>query len=36
MKQCKREHLESKGWKVGTVLDFLKLTPKETILVDIK
>lgn len=36
MEQSKRERLEAKGWKVGTVSDFLGLTPEETILVEIK
>lgn len=27
MKQAKRERLESKGWKIGTVSDFLELIP---------
>lgn len=27
MEQAKKEHLESKGWKIGTVSDFLELTP---------
>jgi DNA-binding XRE family transcriptional regulator len=36
MEQAKRERLESKGWKVGSVSDFLELTPEETIFVEIK
>lgn len=36
MDQAKKERLESKGWKIGTVSDFLELTPQETILVEIK
>jgi transcriptional regulator with XRE-family HTH domain len=36
MKQAKKELLESKGWKIGTVSDFLELTPEEVILVEIK
>ncbi|EKU97374.1 helix-turn-helix protein [Leptolyngbya sp. PCC 7375] len=36
MEQAKKERLKSKGWKVGTVSDFLELTPEETILVEIK
>jgi ABC-type lipoprotein export system ATPase subunit len=28
--------LETKGWQVGTVAEFLELTPEETILVNIK
>lgn len=36
MKQTKKELLESKGWKIGTVSDFLELTPEESIFVEIK
>jgi DNA-binding XRE family transcriptional regulator len=36
MDQSKRECLESKGWKIGTVSDFLELTPEEAIFVEIK
>jgi len=36
MEQTKKERLESKGWTIGTVSDFLELTPEETILVEIK
>jgi len=36
MKQAKKESLESKGCKIGTVSDFLELTPEETIFVEIK
>lgn len=36
MDRAKKDRLESKGWKVGTVSDFLGLTPEETILVEIK
>ena len=36
MESSRRERLESKGWKVGTVSDFLELTPEETMLVEIK
>ncbi|MEB3337452.1 MAG: helix-turn-helix transcriptional regulator [Leptolyngbyaceae bacterium] len=36
MDQAKRERIEAKGWKVGTVSDFLELTPEEVILVEIK
>ncbi|WP_103668681.1 helix-turn-helix transcriptional regulator [Pseudanabaena sp. BC1403] len=32
----KRARLEAKGWKVGTVSDFLELTPEESVLVEIK
>ena len=36
MERAKKERLESKGWKFGTVSDFLGLTPEEAILVEIK
>lgn len=36
MDQTKRERLEAKGWKVGTVANFLELTPEETVLVEMK
>ena len=36
MDQAKRERLEAKGWKVGSVSDFLDLTAEESILVEIK
>lgn len=36
MDRAKRERLESKGWKIGTVTDFLELTPEETVFVEIK
>ncbi len=34
--QAKRERLEAKGWKVGSVSDFLELTAEESVLVEIK
>ena len=36
MEQAKKELLESKGWKIGTVSDFLELTSEEIIFVEIK
>jgi Helix-turn-helix domain len=36
MKKAKRERLEAKGWKVGTVAEFLGLTPEESTLIEIK
>jgi DNA-binding XRE family transcriptional regulator len=36
MEQTKKELLETKGWKIGTVSDFLELTPEESIFVEIK
>ncbi|MBC7910726.1 MAG: helix-turn-helix transcriptional regulator [Pyrinomonadaceae bacterium] len=36
MKKAKRERLEACGWKVGTVAEFLNLTPEESALIEIK
>lgn len=36
MDEAKRKKLEDKGWIVGTVLEFLDLTPEETTLIEIK
>ncbi|HBW58004.1 MAG TPA: transcriptional regulator [Oscillatoriales bacterium UBA8482] len=36
MDEEKKKRLEAKGWKVGTVAEFLKLTPEEVLLVEIK
>ena len=36
MDQKTSKKLEDKGWKVGTVSDFLGLSPEEAILVEIK
>lgn len=36
MDQAKRERLEAKGWRVGTVSEFLELTPEEATLIEIK
>ena len=36
MEQLKKERLEARGWKVGTVSEFLELTPEENALVGIK
>jgi DNA-binding XRE family transcriptional regulator len=36
MDQLKKERLEAKGWKVGTVSGFLELTPEENALIEIK
>jgi DNA-binding XRE family transcriptional regulator len=36
VKKAKRERLEASGWKVGTVAEFLKLTPEESALIEIK
>ena len=36
MEVAKRKKLEEKGWKVGTVSEFLDLTPEESTLIQIK
>jgi ribosome-binding protein aMBF1 (putative translation factor) len=36
MNKAKRKKLESKGWKVGTVQDFLKLSDEEAAYVELK
>jgi DNA-binding XRE family transcriptional regulator len=36
MKKARRERLEASGWKVGTVAEFLALTPEESALIEIK
>lgn len=36
MEQTKQRRLESKGWKVGTVAEFLALTPDEEALIEMK
>lgn len=36
MEQAKRQRLEAKGWKVGTVSEFLELTQEESALIEIK
>jgi DNA-binding XRE family transcriptional regulator len=36
MDKTKRQRLEAKGWKVGTVAEFLELTPEESALIEIK
>jgi DNA-binding XRE family transcriptional regulator len=36
MDEAKKRHLEEKGWKVGTVSEFLALAPEETALIEIK
>jgi ribosome-binding protein aMBF1 (putative translation factor) len=36
MDETKRKKLEAKGWKVGTVSDFLETTAEETALIEIK
>jgi transcriptional regulator with XRE-family HTH domain len=36
MERRKKEKLEAKGWKVGTVSEFLELTPSEDAVIEIK
>ena len=36
MEEAKRKKLEDKGWNVGTVSEFLDLTPEETTFIEIK
>lgn len=36
MDKAKRKRLEAKGWKVGTVEEFLGLTPEEAAYIEIK
>lgn len=36
MEQAKRQRLQARGWKVGTVQDFLDLSDEEALLIDIK
>lgn len=36
MKIAKKKRLEGKGWKVGTVREFLNLSPEETAYVELK
>ena len=36
MDESKKRGLESQGWKIGTLEDFLELTPEETTLIKIR
>ena len=36
MDKAKRKRLEAKGWKIGTVAEFLGLSEQETALIEIK
>jgi hypothetical protein len=36
MRNAKRERLEKKGWKVGTVQDFLNLSDEESMYVELR
>jgi ribosome-binding protein aMBF1 (putative translation factor) len=36
MHKSKRERLESRGWKIGTVEEFLELSPAESVYVELR
>ena len=36
MRKAKKERLEKKGWRVGTVEGFLELTPEEAAYIELK
>jgi len=36
MREEKRKRLEAKGWKVGSVKDFLNLSPKESAYIELR
>ncbi len=36
MNQSKKQKLEAAGWRVGSVSDFLKLTPEESAIVELR
>ena len=36
MREEKRKRLEAKGWQVGSVTDFLELSPDEEVYVELK
>ena len=36
MKSTKKKQLEAKGWKVGTVAEFLQLSPEESAYIEMK
>jgi len=36
MLEAKRKRLEAAGWKIGSVDEFLKLTPEESAIAEIK
>jgi len=36
MRRAKRERLEKKGWKVGTAVEFLELSPEEAAYIELK
>lgn len=36
MDEAKKQRLEDRGWKIGSVSEFLELSPEESILIEIK
>ena len=36
MRKAKQDRLQSKGWKVGTVAEFLDLSPEESAYIELK
>ena len=36
MREAKRQRLEAKGWRVGTVEEFLQLSPEESAYVELR
>ena len=36
MRKAKKEPLEKKGWRIGTVEEFLELTPEEAAYIELK
>lgn len=36
MNRTKRKRLEARGWKIGSVREFLALSPEETALIELK
>ena len=36
MERKKQERLEKKGWKIGDAVDFLDLTPEESVIVEMR
>ena len=36
MKKTKQKKLKAKGWRIGTASDFLKLSPEESVYIELK
>lgn len=36
MREVKRKRLEAKGWKIGSVQEFLNLSPEEVAYIELK